>query len=827
MIGNAHLDPVWLWRWPEGLQAIRATFQSALDRMDESADFVFTSSQAAVYEWLERCDPALFRRIRERVQEGRWMIVGGWWLQPDCNLPSGEGFARQSLYGQRYFEDRFGVRATVGYNVDSFGHAWSLPQILRLSGMHAYVFMRPEPHEKKDLPGHLFLWEGVDGTQVPTFQIPHSYSSSFVKLFPERIDYDAAQLTDELPFRMCFYGVGNHGGGPTKENIRMIEEAAERLADVDIVFSDPAMFFAEVADLGVELPVLVDELQHHASGCYSVHSEIKRNNRRAEHALVVAETMATAAAKWVGTAYPGADLTRAWKGVLFNHFHDILAGTSIKEAYNDARDLHGVSFQLAAETSNLSLQAIAAQIDLSGAGTPLVVWNPHGHRVQGPVILEMWQVEAWSPNPDCMRLRDVNGNDVPFQEVAPSAIVTPQMRRAVTFLADVPATGYTVYWLDEEGVPESHDLQGQESAAENEGPAAFGSGETDLYVEGLTLGNDLLQIAFDEVTGAIHSLHCGDWEVFAGPGAVGVVMADESDTWSHGVFRYDEQVGQFEAARIALVEDGPVRATVEVVSRYNDSELIQRFTLHAGLPWVDVHTVVDWRERHKVLKLQFPVNVESPEATYEVPFGAIERPADGEEEPGMHWFDVSDGEAPGPGLAILNDAKYSYDVSGNTMRLTVLRSPLYAHHVPKEAADATVESFIDQGVQSFTYRLYPHCGSWQEAQIPAAGFQLNQPLTLLMESNHAGRLPQELSLLEIDAPNVLLSALKQAEDGDGTIVRVFESVGQSTPVRLDWRGGEVVIETELRPFEIRTYLIQDGECPGAVEVDLLEHPVDA
>src|SRR5262245_46553296 len=211
MIGNAHLDPVWLWQWPEGLQEAKATFRSALDRLNESPDFVFTSSSAAIYEWVEENAPDLFAEIAARVAEGRWQIAGGWWIQPDCNLPGGESYVRQGLYGQRYFREKLGVTATIGYRVDGFGHHGMLPQILSKMGMDSYVFMRPQEHEK-DLPGRLFWWEADDGSRVLAFRIPYAYTAGGTTEDLDRhIRRNAEVVTAEFPESMCFFGVGNHG----------------------------------------------------------------------------------------------------------------------------------------------------------------------------------------------------------------------------------------------------------------------------------------------------------------------------------------------------------------------------------------------------------------------------------------------------------------------------------------------------------------------------------------------------------------------------------------------------------------------------------------
>jgi alpha-mannosidase len=274
MIGNAHIDPVWLWQWPEGYQEVRATFASAIERMSEYPEFVFTCDSVLYLAWVEEHDPDLFAAIGRRISDGRWQQVGGWWIEPDCNLPSGESFVRQALYAQRYLLAKFGVTATVGCNVDPFGHNASLPQILRKSGMDGYVFMRPGPHEMA-LPGPYFWWESPDGTRVLAYRIPHEYCSSNTDVGGQ-IDKSLAQLPPDMPELMVFYGVGNHGGGPTRANLDSIRRLDASGGMPQLRCSSPRDFFDRVAASGEPIPVHLGELQHHAVGCYSAHSGVKR-----------------------------------------------------------------------------------------------------------------------------------------------------------------------------------------------------------------------------------------------------------------------------------------------------------------------------------------------------------------------------------------------------------------------------------------------------------------------------------------------------------------------------------------------------------------------
>ncbi len=328
MIGNAHIDPVWLWQWQEGFQETLATFRSALDRMAETPDFRFTASSAALYAWVERLDPAMFDEIRARVAEGRWELTGGWWIEPDCNIPGGESFVRQALYGQRYFREAFGVTARVGYAVDSFGHHAVLPQILKASGLDAYVFMRPGPHEK-GLPGRLFWWESSDGSRVLTFRIPFTYTSWGHDL-ESHVRRCAAEMKPPVDAFMCFYGVGNHGGGPTRENIASIQWLNDDPDPPALEVQHNGRLFDAVSARDWPLLVVHDELQHHASlrGALG-HQRWTAGGKRASASR---DLSAIAAARHRALLSCKDELTHDGKDVLFNQFHDIMAGSSLEEA---------------------------------------------------------------------------------------------------------------------------------------------------------------------------------------------------------------------------------------------------------------------------------------------------------------------------------------------------------------------------------------------------------------------------------------------------------------------------------------------------------------
>ena len=804
LIGNAHIDPVWLWSWQEGFQEIKATFRSALDLLEAYPEFTFTASTAAYYEWIEHSDPAMFAEICQRVAEERWELAGGWWIEPDCNLPCGESFARQALYGQRYFKEKFGQIASTGYAIDSFGHNGSLPQILKKSGLVNYVFMRPGPYEK-DLPSPVFWWQAQDGSQVLAFRIAGSYATWGEQLIGHIQDHNET-ISPEVGALMCFYGVGDHGGGPTRENIETILKLQESGDQPRLIFSTPNRFFAELRKTKVVLPVLADDLQHHASGCYSAHSGIKRWNRQAENLLMTAEKFSVVAQKVTGQTYP-VDLERAWKDVLFNQFHDILAGTSLESAYVDARNQFGEALTIGSRALNTAVQALAWQVKLEpeDGAQPVIVFNPHPWPVSANVELEMsgFQPEDSANQPV---LLDANNVTQPYQWVQSQALAPGRSR--ASFLAVLPALGYHAYRFSTQT---SHDKFPYLTA-----------GQTFLENEALRLEIDLstgtVERLFDKSAGV---------ELIHGLAARGVVIDDPSDTWSHYVTRFDQVVGEFSVKNIRLLENGPVKAVLRVESEYASSTLVQDFTLYAGLPYLEAAVTVDWHEHFKLLKLRFPFNLEQVTVTYEIPYGSIVRPADGDEQPGQSWLDIS-GVAAGSnrrhGISLINDGKYSFDVQGSDLGMTILRSPIYAFHFPAQPQPDCSYSYIDQGIQSFTYRLLPHSEDWRNAQIPRRAAELNQLALVLASTFHpSGTLPLAASFMAVEPDNILLTVVKQAEDGDDLILRALETAGVATRAVILMTAWGRTFEVDFSAYEIKTLRIsqRDGNLP-VVETDLLE-----
>ncbi len=828
LIGNAHIDPVWLWRWPEGLAETKATFQAALDRMRETPDYVFTASSAALYAWVEANEPAMFRQIQARVAEGRWAIAGGWWIEPDCNLPAGESFVRQGLYGQRFFRERFGRLCGVGYCVDSFGHAGTLPKILAGCRLGGYAFMRPQAHENSAIPPLAFRWQGDDGTEVTALRIPQSYGAHE----PQRLEANIAQNLELLAHSrlgdqvFAFYGVGNHGGGPTRQLLAQIacwqQDPARPLLRHSTVDAVVAAFRSR------PLRRWRGEMQHHARGCYAAVSAIKQANRRAEAALVAAEMWGVAA--WLDHGRPPATpaMGAAWRDLLFNQFHDVLAGSSLRAAYADAQQQLGGAIHAAETEANAARQAIFWRIDTRGEGAPLIVYNDQPVPFCGVVETEDLGFLVSADGSDEPALCGPAGRPLPCQAITPHTICG---RQRLVVRVEVPALGYTLLrqgraarggGARQLGAAAVRVRRRPARAPADRGraprPAAAGGGGTggDVLLE-----NEFLRLGF---TAAGH-LDLYDRttrrRVFAASGgAVPLVIEDRSDTWSHGVDAYREVLGSFAFVAAEVRESGPVRGRVLARYAWQDSRLALEFLLGAAERHVEVRGLLDWRERWQVLKLAFPVPFRAATWTAEAPFGMAVRPTNGEEEPVQRWADLSDGPR---GLAIANDGRYSASAAPGELRVTILRSPPYAHHDPYRPADFEPYEFTEQGVQRFSLALLPHGGDWRQAGIVELARHLNRPPSTLSETYHGGPLPPQAGFVTCRGRGVYIEALKEAEDGQALILRAVEWFGRPCTAQFALPASGQAWRARFRPHQVKTFrLPAPGRGGRVAEVDLLE-----
>jgi len=743
MIGNAHIDQAWLWRWRETVDVCKNTFSSVLSLMESYSDLKYTQSQANVYAWMERYDPDLFGRIRQAVREGRWCIVGGMWVEPDVNMPSGESLSRQLLYGQQYFQERFGQIARTGYNPDTFGHPWTLPQILHKGGLDTYYLGRGG----KGSP--LFWWESPDGSRVLAYNRGWYTGDPLDERMAEGpIDL---QKRFDVPASMHFFGMGDHGGGPTREQIERILTLNRLPLMPTLRFSTPDIYFAEALSRAQNLPVVNTELNPVFEGCYTTQSDQKRNNRKAEVALFGAEVFSSVAAHF-GLPYPRTSLTDAWKKTLFNQFHDLLPGSGIHAIYEDAQEDYNAVFREAGVAQKKALTFLSLEVNTLGnrpdpplrrgqgrAGQPIVVFNPLSWARTDAVHL----ILTWPKRPTSLVLRDSRGRLHPIQILATRQTPEGWQMEAIFVAEEVPSMGYRAYRVL---------------------PGIAPTPQT-VFADETSLENEFLRARFDPKTGLLVSLYdkIARKECLARPGNLLQALEDRGNAW---VINYtgksEDLTGE---ATVRLVERGPVKAKIRITRRWRDSQFVQDVAVYRKLPRLEVELKADWKERHVLLKVAFPLPLTQPEATFEIPYGSITRPADGHEAVGQQWVDVSDTTG---GVSLLNDCKYGFDIKGNVLRMTLLRG----------STDPDPQA--DIGHHQMHYALYPHRGSWQTANTLRRGREFNHPLIAINTTLHSGRLPSEGSFLSIDPKNIVLSALKKAESSDDLILRVYEAEGKAT-----------------------------------------------
>jgi alpha-mannosidase len=782
LIGHAHIDLSWLWRWEETVADIAThTFRGTLAQMDKLPGLTFAQSQAAIYEAVETFYPRLFERIVRKVKDGTWVPVGGMWVEPDLNMPDGESLARQLLYGKRYFLEKFGVDVKVGWNPDSFGHSWQLPQLLKKAGIDSYVFERCAPSPD---PTHFFWWEGMDGSRVLGYVPPGWYLVS-LKDGVAGILGEASRTSPVKDF-MLLYGAGDHGGGPRDSDIEAISAIRADRSQPRLEFVTPEAYFAKLAPLSAAFPVVRRELNFTFPACYTTQAEIKRQNRRSENLLLAAERFsALAVASGFRDYYPERDLDEAWKTVLRNQFHDILDGSSIGPVNDEVLDF--------------SLETIADAIDTRGEGRPLVVFNPlfweRTEPVQAEVVVPPGAEfsQLWSGS---VRVIDAAGRDVPVQ-VLDKRAEGHAMVFQILFVADaVPSFGYKAYRV----------LPTPEAPA---APSVLRAGADGLE-------NDVLQAVLDPATGWLKSLKDKreGRELLAGPGNVLEVVRDEPkmmSAWELGLKETVGRVGE-DGARVEVTERGPVRAVVRVRSPFRHSLFEQELILYAGLPRLDCRVRIDWQERNLMVKAAFPAAVRDAAARFEIPFGSLERPADGTEVPALRWVDVMDGSG-AFGLSLLNDSKHGFDVRGNVLRLSVV------HGATSPDPEA------DRGRHELLYSLVPHAGGWKKAETTRRAMELNMPLLVRTPMVHAGRLPAAHSFVRVAPGSVVLTAFKK-EQGyaeKGIVLRLVEVFGERTEARLEfpWTvdaveadlierpagaplGSGTVLTVPLAPYEIKT-----------------------
>ena len=842
LLGHAHLDMAWLWRVSETWRAAQNTFESVLGLQQDFSELIFCHSTPALYEWVEKNRPHLFGAIEEQVKLGCWENVGGMWVEPELNLIAGESIVRQLLYGQRYALEKFGKVSKVVWLPDSFGFCWSLPQFLIDAGIEYFVTQKLRWNDTNKFDYGAFWWRSPDGSEIfSLMSAPIGEGIDPVKM----IDYGVEWQTQTgLSDALWLPGVGDHGGGPTRDMLEVARRWQKSPLFPELEFTTAEKYLQSCKDKISEsatsknaasgdatskdiesgdaiskdiksgdvpwyvstgnYPVWDDELylEFHR-GCYTTHGDQKRWNRVCENLLYQAELFASLASISNGTKYPRAELEGAWKKLLFNQFHDILPGSSISSVYEDALPQWQETQEVASRILQQSLENLAAQINFSEPpyphSLPLVVFNSLNWERSQVVTVSIPNSRTACAGQE-WQIYNLSGEQVISQLGEDSTLL---------FLAnDIPSIGYRVFWLCPVRLEAGKSLQSKPF----EGEFNFDDDDQKSNLPRFTLENEFLRAIVDGESGNLSNIFdkTNQREVLGSEEGNQLQAFQDSgqywDAWNIDPNYAQHQLPPMDLKSIDWVERGAIQSRLRVVRQLGKSEFRQDYILQAACPMLKIATKVNWQECHVMVKAAFPLNLEAAEATYEIPCAAIRRPTNPQtpqekakwEVPALRWADLtaeigkeednSDYTSQNSsqenqnyyGVSLLNDCKYGYDAQASQLRLTLLRSPSWPN------AEA------DKGLHEFTYAVYPHQGNWQEAQTVKRGYELNIPLQVVQVNSELicdnGSMPSVDSFLNLSADNLILMAFKQAEeDPQQWILRCYECHGETANLSLQSR----------------------------------------
>ncbi|MCC7205535.1 MAG: hypothetical protein IT441_10680 [Phycisphaeraceae bacterium] len=837
LVCNAHLDPVWLWEWQEGAAEAISTFRTAADLCEEFPGFIFNHNEAVLYEWVQEYEPALFKRIQKLVKQGKWNIMGGWFLQPDCNMPSGEAYLRSLLYGRRYFKQHFNAEPTTAINFDSFGHARGLVQIMAKSGFDSYMYCRP-PLDKCPIPADNYHWVGYDGSKILNGRARMMYNSPLGKAV-EKFKGLLPTYKDQ-PCAYILWGVGDHGGGPSRQDLRAIAKFMKEKHGFEVLHSTPEAYFKEVRKKFKDIPEVTKDLRPFAVGCYTSMVRIKQTYRRLENELFSTEKMATAATIQGLMPDASAELAQAERDMLFAQFHDILPGSSIQPGEEMGLRMMNHGLEILSRVKTRAFFALASGQPKAKPGEfPILVYNPMAQPVDATVEVEMQLADqGWGNVFSYPHVTDARGKKLPTQIEHELSNLPLDWRKHVVFKATLAPSQMSRFNCVYEELKKKPDVRLKDRG----GKIRFAN-------------KDGLEFVISSRTGLVETWRVSGQDVtLPGVGAFRpIVIADDSDPWGMEVKSFRKKIGGFslmsakESAvfsglahlkslpAVRVVEDGDVRSVVEVTLKHGDSRICQRYKLPRFGTEVEVELRVFWEEKDRMLKLSLPLGktlTSQPKFYGETAFGHGSLPENGDEAVAQKWVTVF--SKPGKmAMTVINEGSYGSDFDGKELRLTLMRSAGYAAHplpnrvvLPQDRLTAR----IDQGERIF--RFFVNAGPIAKRLSAVSNEALHhneKPFALSF--NPSGQGPKPKAGPIVDDAVVQLTALKQnsltpSTRGKDLIVRLFEPTGAPRPrkVTLTIPALGLRHKISLKPFEAKTLRI-DPRTKRVTETDLMEKPV--
>jgi alpha-mannosidase len=810
LLGHAHLDMAWLWEVAETWVVAERTFDSALNLQQSFPDLTFCHSTPALYEWIEINKPELFDRILQQIKTGTWEVVGGMWIEPDLNLISGESIARQIIYGQRYNRSKFGRDTRVAWLPDTFGFCWQLPQLLLQGKIDYFVTQKFQWNDTNKFPHQLFWWEAPDGSRILSL-MSSEIGEGIDPL--KMVDYACNWQTNTgIDESLWLFGVGDHGGGPTRDMLELADRWSQSDVFPDLEFTTAVDYLDRLANRkdSRSLPIWKDELylEFHR-GCFTTHADQKRSNRQCEDLLYQAELWSSLACIIENRTYPEdlkLQLETAWKQTLFNQFHDIIPGTAIAPVYATANEAWENVERVTTQIINDALSQIGDRISLNSqhGHSPIVIFNPSNWQRTELISLPInYEGAEWA-------VFDSAGRAIPC-ELSDGNLL---------FLAaDLPSIGYRVFWLNAFFVL---------------GRFRYNDSDLDLNslgADNFTLENQFVLVKIDVGTGDIariwdkldrrevlqHEIGANHLEAFQDAGQYW-------DAWNIDPQYANKPLPPSRLKSIEWHEWGELRQCVRVVRELAGCDFHQDYILDAHSPILRIKTSVDWQAEHVLVKANFPLNLTADRATYEIACGAIERTTKPEtaaekakwEVPAHRWADLTDNSGD-YGVSLLNDCKYGYDAGSDYLRLTLLRSSSWP------------DPIADRGYHEFTYAIYPHSGGWQTAATVRRGYELNSPLQVVRldrettATSTENELPSVSSLLDLSAENLVMMAFKPSDDpAQAWVMRCYECHGIAGEIELagnlDLQIDRTVdlfdkpqlttLDLKIKPWQIRSFGIK-------------------
>ncbi len=752
LVGYSHIDLAWLWRKEETIHLVLPrTFSSVLKLMEEFPGFKFTMSQGQLYEWARNFHPDIFNRIRQRAGQGLWEPISGW-VENDCNLPGGESFVRQFLYGVKEIRRDFGKRTWIAICPDSFGYNGNMPQLLYHCGFRHFYTQKLHWNDTNEFPYRLFWWKGIDGTRILTLQSVGSYVEKIREKNIIRLIKEHRAHHPWIRNVMVVYGVGDHGGGPTRKDLENAVMLMKRKDFPKLKFSTVENYFRSVMGEGRDavsrLPEMEGELylEYHR-GTYTSQELTKRFNLESETALVTAEKLCSIAFLY-GESWPGREFSEAWKRHLLNQMHDILPGSGIKEVYDDAQKDYLANFVAARKVCRKAMRRLSALFP-NVPGRRLVLFNSLSWERNALVELRLPE-GVYNERGNFMLQGEGLKEPIPCQRSAMD-------RNTIVFRIKLPPMGFRTVGLvkgSSGGIPKKDVVPG-------------------IY----TIENDLVKVTVDARTGRISSItdKRTGWEVLKNGGQAGYQFFDDKpkhyDAWNLGL-RYICDIEKPES--VEIVEAGPVRKTIKTVHRYSESKFVTYISVVEGDPKVYIRCIVDWLERRKLLKFAFPMSIDPDVATYEIAFGALQRSTRRRtswekaryEVSGLAFADLTED---GKGAAILTHGRHGFDAKDGVLRVSLLKAPV--------SPDPTA----DKHRHDLRIALLPHKGDWRDAALGCESREWNHPVLTFFVKARAGermKLGSYVSFFSVEPKSVILETVKKAEERNSLILRLFESTGR-------------------------------------------------